>query len=202
MTTSNQSFTLSTGVTVEVSTRKNNRTGYTGSALSPSWTLDSAKPFIAACGNPSDPAIKALLKAQLRTSLHMGNYSDAREAAYVVGMYRKDPVNTIQYFQSNDSWDTFPEDLYNLPVGLEYDEAVKILTAKSKNSVKSPRKSKVVSTSLSSIAFRPVKDAFYDAGYNWEVIKDLCTRFGTATVSHDYEALTVNEFELRYGITK
>lgn len=122
-----QIYTLNDGVQVELSSRKSNRSGYTGAALSPSWTLDADKPFIAACGNPNDPTVMAEVHAQQRTSLHLGSYSDAREAAYVVGLYRKNPVDTIRRVQQYGAIDVFPEDLYQLPPGLSYDDAVTIL---------------------------------------------------------------------------
>lgn len=127
MTKSATTHILSTGVTVLQSVRRGNRTGYTGAALSPAWTLDSSKPFIAACGNPTDHTVMAVVNAQQATCLHLGHYADAREAAYVIGMYRKDPINTINYVQSNGQWDHFPEDLYDLPEGLSYTKALEIL---------------------------------------------------------------------------
>jgi hypothetical protein len=127
MKKSSTSYFLSTGVVVEKSNRKGNRTGYTGAALSPSWTLDADKPFIAACGNPNDPTVMSQVNAQARTSLHLGHYADAREAAYVIGQYRKDPVATIRYVQSNGNWDKFPADLYDLPEGLAHELAIEIL---------------------------------------------------------------------------
>ena len=109
-------YTLSDGVVIEASNRKSNQSGYTGAALSPSWTLDADKPFIAACGNPSDPAIMSQMNAQQRTSWHGGSYADAREAAYVVGLFKQDPVATERRIQSHGAIDQFPADLYNLPV--------------------------------------------------------------------------------------
>ncbi len=123
----NTQHILSNGVIVEQSVRKGNRTGYTGAALSPSWTLDADKPFIAACGNPTDPTVMAQVNAQARTSLHLGHYADAREAAYVIGQYRKDPIGTIRQVQSNGAWTNFPADLYDLPEGLAYELAIEIL---------------------------------------------------------------------------
>jgi hypothetical protein len=125
-------FTLNDGIEVELSTRKSNRSGYTGAALSPSWTLDAERPFIAACGNPTDPTVMAEVNAQHRTSLHLGSYRDAREAAYVVGRYRKYPVETIREIQSHGNATSFPDDLYSLPPGLAYEDAVEILNARKK----------------------------------------------------------------------
>lgn len=120
-------YVLSDGVKVEASIRKSNRTGYTGAALSPSWTLDADRPFIAACGNPSDPNVMKQMSAQERTSWHGGAYSDAREAAYVVGRFKQDPVGTERLIQSSGAINKFPADLYDLPEGLEYEKAVEIL---------------------------------------------------------------------------
>jgi len=120
-------YTLSDGVVIEASDRKSNQSGYTGAALSPSWTLDADKPFIAACGNPSDPAIMAQMNAQHRTAWHGGSYADAREAAYVVGLFKHDPVGTERLIQSHGPIDKFPVDLYNLPVVMSTANAIKHL---------------------------------------------------------------------------
>jgi hypothetical protein len=126
----NTQHVLSTGIVVEETTRKSNRTGYTGAALSPSWTLDADKPFIAACANPTDPAVMAQMSAQERTAWHGGSYADAREAAYVVGMFHADPVGTERLIKSSGPVDQFPKDLYDLPVGLTNEAAVEILNTK------------------------------------------------------------------------
>lgn len=126
----NTQHVLSDGIVVEATTRKSNRTGYTGAALSPSWTLDANKPFIAACSNPTDPAVMAQMSAQERTAWHGGAYADAREAAYVVGMFHADPVGTERLIKSSGPVDKFPKDLYDLPVGLTNEAAVEILNTK------------------------------------------------------------------------
>jgi hypothetical protein len=46
---------------------------------------------------------------------------------------------------------------------------------------------------------RPVADAFYDR-YTFSVVKDLKDRFGADTVIREWKILTMNEFELRYGL--
>jgi hypothetical protein len=116
-------YTLDDGIKIEVSDRKSNRSGYTGAALSPAWTLNSDKPFIAACGNPTDSAIMAHMRAQDRTSWHGGSYSDAREAAYVVGMFRNDPIETDKFIGEHGRVTDFPPDLYSLPVFMSFDDA-------------------------------------------------------------------------------
>ena len=123
-------FTLTDGVQIEMSTRKGNRSGYTGAAFSPAWTLDGAKPFVAACGNPRDPLIMSQLRAQHRTSWHGGTYADAREAAYVVARFRADPVGTEHELESQGgSWKSFPSDLYDLPVVCSSEQADMLIKA-------------------------------------------------------------------------
>lgn len=126
----NITHTLSNGITLEQSSRKSNRTGYTGAALSVAWTLDASHPFIAACGNPSDPLIKSQLRHQERTSWHGGSYADAREAAYVVALFKQDPVEIDNEIAHHGVYTKFPEELYDLPEGLAFSKAVDILNAK------------------------------------------------------------------------
>jgi hypothetical protein len=47
---------------------------------------------------------------------------------------------------------------------------------------------------------RFIKDAFYDAGYDFDTIIQLRKLFGTDTVAHDWKYLTINEFQLRYNL--
>ena len=123
-----QTHTLSDGVQVIQSDRKGNRSGYQGAAFSPAWTLDGRKPFVAACGNPTDPQIMSQLRAQHRTAWHGGYYADAREAAYVVARFKQDPVATEnQLYEQSSTWQVFPADLYDLPVILTAQQAVEII---------------------------------------------------------------------------
>jgi hypothetical protein len=123
---------LSDGVKVIQSDRKSNRSGYQGAAFSPAWTLDSTKPFVAASGNPKDPAIRNQLRAQHRTAWHGGYYADAREAAYVVGRFKIDPVGTEdRIYEQGGAWQDFPADLYSLPVTLTAAEAIAIIKEQS-----------------------------------------------------------------------
>jgi hypothetical protein len=172
---------LSDGVVVEQSSRKGNRTGYTGAALSPAWTLNSDKPFIAACGNPTDPAVMTHVNAQARTSLHLGYYSDAREAAYVIGRYRKDPVSIIRHVQSNGSWDQFPEDLYSLPSGLSYEEAIEMLSLKKSNKTSGNLKSTPSKKDTSVMASGNLYDFF-----SREVIVGIAKAMGGAEMFQSY----------------
>lgn len=45
---------------------------------------------------------------------------------------------------------------------------------------------------------RNIKDAFYDIGYDFGMIKNLRAIYGTDTVTHDWNHLQVSEFQLRY----
>jgi hypothetical protein len=185
-------YTLSTGVVVEASNRKSNRSGYTGAALSPSWTLDSTRPFIAACGNPSDPSVMAVVNAQHRTSLHLGSYRDAREAAYVVGLYRKDPIRTITAYQVEGSFTDFPEDLYTLPIGLEYEAAVAILSAK--------KSSKRVNEDIKDIEV-PASGNLYDFFQRTQVVEIAKQLGGAEAFQSAIKGLTIGQFASKFNLT-
>lgn len=122
-----KTIVLKNGVEIEISDRKSNRSGYTGATISVAWSLDPNRPFIACCGNPSDPLIRSQMRAQLRHCWQGGAYSDAREAAYVVGLFKQDMVGTDQYIANNGGITDFPADLYDLPVFLNVDDAKKLL---------------------------------------------------------------------------
>jgi hypothetical protein len=61
----------------------------------------------------------------------------------------------------------------------------------------SVKKAKTVICSLSN---RPVKEAFYDAGYGFSTIKDLRATYGDKTVANDWAVLTLGEFKTRYAL--
>jgi hypothetical protein len=190
-----QTFTLSDGVEVELSDRKSNRSGYTGAALSPSWTLDADKPFIAACGNPNDPKVMAEVNAQHRTSLHLGSYSDAREAAYVVGMYRKDPVATIRHIQQYGSVDVFPQDLYQLPPGLSYNDAVILLKNRK---VKSKSKTKIIQKADPSTV--PAKGNLYTYFTREQIVPIAKQAGGPEAFQFSLVGLTVKDFAEKFAL--
>lgn len=185
-------YTLSNGVTLEVSDRKSNRSGYTGAALSPSWTLDSSRPFIAACGNPSDPSVMAVVNAQHRTSLHLGSYRDAREAAYVVGMYRKDPVGTITKYQTCGSFTDFPEELYTLPAGLEYEAAVAILNAR--------KTAKKVIEQIKDTGV-PASGNLYDFFERAQIVEIAKNLGGAEGFQAAIKGLTIGQFASKFNLT-
>lgn len=187
-------YTLSDGVVVELSDRKSNKSGYTGAALSPSWTLDMTKPFIAACGNPTDPKVMAEVNAQKRTSLHLGNYEDAREAAYVIGRYHQDPIATIRTVQQYGEIDTFPSDLYNLPVGLGYAAAVSLIKQRK-------LKVKVAAQPVVDPTTTPATGNVFNFFSKEQVIPVAKKLGGPEQFQAAIKGLTISEFAKKFNLT-
>ena len=159
-------------------------TGYEGATFSPAWTLNEQKPFIAAIGNPTDTYLKTLLTAKDRTALHLGQYSDSREAAYVVAMYKNDPENVLLELRDTGTLVVeFPKELYALPELLTCSEAQEQI-----------KKTTVIKTDD-----RPADKNFAElnAKYN---INELAKRFGKELLLQSRKYLTINEFELRFGL--
>jgi len=103
---------------LEIQTSDNGRSGYLGVTFSPAWTLDETKPFIAMVRNPvDDPVLVKYLTAVERGCLHLGDFSDSREAAYIVAMYKDNPEFVLRTMYSNDrvNFVDFPAELYDLP---------------------------------------------------------------------------------------
>lgn len=92
------------------------RSGYYGATYSPIWTQNTNMPFIAMVGNPKEPHLQKYLTAKLRQSLHLGRFSDAREAAFVVAMYKDDPETVLREIYEKRFEPVFPKELYTLPV--------------------------------------------------------------------------------------
>lgn len=111
------SYILADGIEILTASR-NNVSGYKYVTFSPAWTLDENKPFIACLLQPTEPELVNELTAKHRNSLHLGHYADAREAAYVVGLYNANPVDTLKRFNAYGAFDSFPADLYDLPVNV------------------------------------------------------------------------------------
>lgn len=111
------------GVVIETSDR--GRSGYLGVTVSPAWTLDTDNPFIACLSNPvNDPILSKWLTAKERQSLHLGNFSDSREAAYVCGLYKNDPESILKDIYYNGKANVvFPNEIYDLPVYLSLEDA-------------------------------------------------------------------------------
>jgi hypothetical protein len=128
-------FTLKDGTVIPTSNR--GTTGYLGATFSDRWAMsDYDKLFIAAMSRPTDLGLEALLPAPHATSLHMGKYADAREAAYVVALYKEDPVPVLELLNeqialnganSGLPQDIFPADLYDLPVFFSHSDGVKAI---------------------------------------------------------------------------
>ena len=186
-------FTLSDGIQIEQTERKSNRSGYTGAALSPSWTLDADKPFIAACSNPSDPDIMKQMRAQDRTAWHGGSYADAREAAYVVGLFRRDPVGTDRLIGQYGVIDEFPKDLYDLPPGLEYEKAVEIL-----NNRKIKKKSTTVVKLDPSV---PARGNLYSFFKREQIVALARAAGGPEAFQASLEGLTIRDFATKFDLT-
>lgn len=113
-----ESYPLSNGLTIKVTGLGKN--GYYGVASAKKWQRSqSGCGWIAAVNLPTDPALVALLTASRSTSLHLGHYSDPREAAYVTALYDADPLSVLQSIHNSPdhmfSVD-FPPELYLLPM--------------------------------------------------------------------------------------
>jgi hypothetical protein len=111
------------GITIETSDR--GRSGYLGVTVSPAWTLDTNHPFIACLSNPiDDPVLSKWLTAKERQSLHLGNFGDSREAAYVCGLYKNDPESILKEIYFNGKVNVvFPQEVYDLPEYLSLKDA-------------------------------------------------------------------------------
>jgi hypothetical protein len=129
------SYTLPDGVVIKTGNGKRNKTGYIGAAFSPAWSQDGKRPFLAACSNPRDTAIHLELGTErsqnARTAWHGGSYADAREAAYVVGLFKQDPVATDRAVHARSI--VFPKELYDLPEGLAMLDAIAMLEVSKKD---------------------------------------------------------------------
>jgi len=191
------------GIEINYSSRGN--TGYLGAAFCPSWTMNAEKPFIAACGKPSDPALVDLLRAPDATALHLGHYADSREAAYVTGLYKADPEGILRELMTNGHNGLevdFPAELYDLPEFLTKEEALN-LNIEYKERKASGRKSgkvtvgKIIRTDDRSVqANRKV----LAEAHGTDVYIKLSSTFGREVVQTAIDNLTVNEFELRFGL--
>lgn len=147
----------------DIHTSDMGRSGYLGVTVSPLWTLDIDKPFIAMQKNPvDDPILSKWLTAKLRGSLHLGVYEDAREAAYVSAMYRKNPEDVLIELYHNGSISVqFPAELYGIPVGLSKEDAQKLIQEEriaKKNGTKQKKPKKLTMADVLSTAREVVGD--------------------------------------------
>jgi hypothetical protein len=198
-------FTLSNGVTLELSTRKNNTSGYTNVTLSSAWTMDTTKPFIACTGQPSDPEIRVCMRAQERNCWQGGAYEDAREAAYVSALFKEDPIAIDAWIGDNGAWVDFPLDLYSLPVVIDKSTAVAMIKQKKTASVKKNPGNAVTEKKLPfRVVFpnRPVNDnkGIWEKIYNSYDGKNLFAKYGNDLVLRAKKYLTPQEFVNLFGL--
>lgn len=144
---------------LEISTSDVGRSGYLGATFSPAWTLNENYPFIAMAQNPvNDPVLSKWLTAKERQSLHLGHYSDAREAAYVYAMYQNDPEEVLKQFYHGTFNPVFPLELYNLPVFLKLKEAQQeIIKVKAVKKVKRIGKDEVYKIARNNVKVKDMK---------------------------------------------
>jgi hypothetical protein len=181
---------------IEVETSTRGVTGYKGSTFSPAWTCSEVFPFISAVGNPSAPDLQLLLRAKARTSLHLGQYADSREAAYVAALYYANPVAILTELKNTGTLDVeFPDELYELPENITRHAAtVAIAIANAKPKTARSLKNIVVSISADN---RPAASNFGEI-MGQTAFNDVVSRFSREQLIHDRKVLTVNEFTMRY----
>lgn len=134
---------------LEIQTSNQGRSGYLGVTFSPAWTLDETKPFIAMVRNPvDDPVLVKYLTALERGCLHLGDFSDSREAAYIVALYKDNPEFVLKTMYSNDrvNFVDFPAELYDLPQFINSQDATTMVKEHKKN-----RKKRVKLLSISEV---------------------------------------------------
>lgn len=122
--------------------------GYYGATVSPAWTLDYQKPFIARMSeiNPFDhDELRKLVPNKDPSSYHLGYYQDSREAAYVAAMYRDDPLTVLKARFGNSRVEAvFPKELYDLPVYYTLKQAQEDIDChKNKITTKTPKSMKL-----------------------------------------------------------
>lgn len=144
---------------LEIPTSDIGRSGYLGVTFSPAWTLNEDYPFIAMTANPvNDPVLAKWLTAKQRQSLHLGHYSDSREAAYVHAMYQNDPEEVLKQFYHKTFNPVFPVELYDLPEFLKLEEAQsEIVKAKKTKNVKRIGSDEVYKIARENIKVKDIK---------------------------------------------
>lgn len=186
-----KTVTLANGIEILFADRTSNTSGYKYVTFSPAWTLDETKPFIACHLQPTDPTVLNEVTAKLRQSLHLGHYADAREAAYVIGLYNADPVNTVKQFNKFGSFDTFPADLYNLPVN-----PMPAITSEDKPKLESKKRAKIVEVNYDVPAKNNLAKFF-----ERPIILSIVELFDSVADFQDYlTGLTIKQFANEFQI--
>lgn len=105
------------GVIIKTSNRTN--TGFDGVTFSISWRPHT--PFIVIGKN--DKEMFDYTKSN-SNSLHIGSFSDSREAAYVKAVYEKSDIDEKIEIWRNGGMDiAFPDEIYKLPEKITHEEA-------------------------------------------------------------------------------
>ena len=198
-------YVLSDGIKIEtvklVENGGQSTTGYLGASFSDKWAMsDFDKLFTAASTQLDDPVLLEKTNATLRTAWHGGKYSDPREAAYVVALMKHDPASVIDALEVEKQINgcnagmldsVFPTDLYDLPVFFTHKQAVKAI----KRRIATGESMKAIDNRMVD-GNRGVMGKKYGSG----IFKSLAETFGRDTVHRDIQKLTINEFQLRYGL--
>lgn len=195
------STTLSNGIVIDSNTRAS--TGYKQSSFN-----SKQRQYLAWVNKESLAEIDSRVNvAQPGSSptFTLGWFNDSREAAYAAAFFTQHRDTILNdYFSHVVSADgkidrqqvfsvvglDFPEDLYTLPKGVEHTSRVKATRTSTKA---------LHSESKTTIDSRPAKD-FIVAKHGFPLIKELIAKFGRAVVQTAHDTLTVNEYELRFGI--
>ena len=110
------------GVIIKKSNRTN--TGFEGITFSVTWRPKA--PFVATAKNDEELFSYTGTKSN---SVHIGYFSDSREAAYVKSVFENSPIDEKINILSGNIDLTFPDDLYKLPEKITHKEAEeKIIT--------------------------------------------------------------------------
>jgi hypothetical protein len=201
------STTLSNGIVIDSNTRAS--TGYKQSSFN-----SKQRQYLAWVNKESlvesDPRVN-LVQPGSSPTFTLGWFDDSREAAYAAAFFTQHrDIILNEYFTHVVSTDgkidrqqvfsvvrlDFPKDLYDLPKGVEHTARAKAIKA----IIKSDRRIRknVVAIAMS-IDSRPAKD-FIVAKHGFPTVKNLIAKFGRDVVQTAHDNLSVNEYELRFGI--
>jgi hypothetical protein len=117
---------------LELETSDRGRSGYNCVTFSPAWTGDIRTPFIAevSVGNKSD-YVRKHSRIDVSSGVPkflIGYFSDAREAAYCVALFNKDPDTVVDIITAGRTLaKAYPVELYDLPVFITLEEAKELI---------------------------------------------------------------------------
>lgn len=198
------SVTLNDGIVIDFNTRASS--GYKQSSFN-----NKQRQYLAWVKKDdlldTDPRVN-LVQPGSSPTFTLGWFNDSREAAYAAAYFSTNRKTVLdQYFNSVTSAATkidrqqvfsviglgFPSDLYTLPQSAPQTARIK----SAKVSFKTTRVSKA--KAAINIDNRPAKD-FIVAKIGFALVKDLIAKFGREAVQTAHDNLSVNEYELRFGI--